>query len=63
VERSSFIGTPSQVADQLQKFVDVGTTWIHVGDLTPMVLEPDDAAQSVRRVIEVSSALKANNAH
>jgi len=62
VERSWFIGTPAQVADQLQGFVDVGTTWMHVGDLTPLVLDPADAAESPRRVIEISAKLKANSA-
>jgi len=63
VEKSWFIGTPAQVAEQLQRFVDVGTTWMHIGDLMPMVLEPEDAAESSRRVIEVSAALKANLSH
>jgi phthiodiolone/phenolphthiodiolone dimycocerosates ketoreductase len=62
VERSWFWGTPSQVADQLQGFVDVGTTWMHIGDLTPLVLDPADAAESARRVIEISATLKAGNA-
>ena len=59
VERSWFSGTPAQVADQLCGFVDAGATWMHVGDLTPLVLEPEDAAASASRVIEVSTRLKA----
>lgn len=59
VERSWFIGTPAQVANQLSGFVDAGATWMHVGDLTPLVLEPEDAAASASRVIEISTRLKA----
>jgi phthiodiolone/phenolphthiodiolone dimycocerosates ketoreductase len=57
-ERSYFIGTPAQVAEQLRGYVDVGTTNIHIGDLAAMVLPPEDAAQSTRRVIETAAALK-----
>jgi phthiodiolone/phenolphthiodiolone dimycocerosates ketoreductase len=60
VERSWFIGTPAQVADQLRGFVDAGATWMHVGDLTPLVLEPDDAVASAGRVIDISTRLKAS---
>ena len=58
VERSFFIGTPTEVADQLRDYASAGTANIHIGDLAAMVLAPEDAAQSTRRVIETASALK-----
>jgi phthiodiolone/phenolphthiodiolone dimycocerosates ketoreductase len=58
VERSWIIGAPAEVANHLRGFVEVGTTWRHIGDLTPLVLDPADAAESGRRVIEIAQGVK-----
>ena len=52
-------GTPEQVADKLQAYVDCGTTWIHLADTLPLVIDPEDGAQSVARTIDVAGRLKA----
>jgi phthiodiolone/phenolphthiodiolone dimycocerosates ketoreductase len=58
VEKAWFIGSPTQVAEQIQEFIDVGASWVHIGDCVPLFSDPDDAVNGPRRVIEVAEALK-----
>lgn len=51
-------GTPEQVADKLQAYVDVGVNWIGPVDYMPMVVDPEDGAKSLDRTLEVCRLLK-----
>jgi phthiodiolone/phenolphthiodiolone dimycocerosates ketoreductase len=59
VEKAWFIGTPSQVAAQIQEYIDLGARYVHIGDCVPLFTDPDDAQKGPERVIEVARALKA----
>jgi phthiodiolone/phenolphthiodiolone dimycocerosates ketoreductase len=50
-------GTPAQVADQLQSYVEAGATIVAPLDFLSLVLDPDDGG-SIRRVIECTNRLK-----
>jgi phthiodiolone/phenolphthiodiolone dimycocerosates ketoreductase len=51
-------GTPAQVAEQLKPFVDQGVNWFSLTDFLPIVLDPDDAARSHERTLEIARILK-----
>ena len=57
-ERSTFHGTPKQVAEQLQEYVDVGVGWVQIIDYLPMTLPPEEGEKSFNRTIEVCRHLK-----
>lgn len=57
-EKSAIYGTPKQVAEGLQQYVDAGCTWMSVCDILPFALEPDDAEHSLPRSVEVCRHLK-----
>ena len=61
VEKSVAYGTPKQVAEQIQAYVDAGVTWVGVNDILPSVLEPEDAMNAFQRTIEVCRLLKQKN--
>jgi phthiodiolone/phenolphthiodiolone dimycocerosates ketoreductase len=65
VEKAWFIGSPAQVAAQIQEYVDLGVSWVHIGDCVPLFTDPEDAVNGPARVIEVARALKetARTAH
>jgi phthiodiolone/phenolphthiodiolone dimycocerosates ketoreductase len=60
-EKTWLYGTPEQVGAQLTGFVDVGASWIHIADTLPLVLDPQDAAQSPGRVIETARVVKSSS--
>ena len=60
-EMTWIYGTPAQVAEQLQPYIDAGASWLHLGDALPFLLDPEDAQQSVNRIIEVATILKKTN--
>lgn len=57
-ELGSFNGTPAQVAAILQKYVDLGVSWVQILDYLPLTLQPEDGAKSWDRAIEVCARLK-----
>jgi len=59
-ERSWICGTPEEVADQVQGYIDAGASWVSLMDCLPLTLEPADAADGLRRSLEISKRLKAN---
>jgi phthiodiolone/phenolphthiodiolone dimycocerosates ketoreductase len=59
--RSWFVGSPEEVADQLQAYIDVGVTWVAPCDYMPMVAELDDLPDCLPRTFEVCARLKARN--
>jgi len=61
VERSFFCGTPEQVTEQIQLFVDAGANHVIIADMLPVVHGPDQAGPSFGRMLQVAGALKARN--
>jgi alkanesulfonate monooxygenase SsuD/methylene tetrahydromethanopterin reductase-like flavin-dependent oxidoreductase (luciferase family) len=55
IRKSMMIGTPREVAAQLQAYADAGVTRVMVTDLPAGLLQIDDA---LRRTIEVCQRLK-----
>ncbi len=58
-EHTWLYGSPDQIADQLQPFVEAGVTSISLVDILPFVLDPQDAMAGTGRGIETSRLLKA----
>lgn len=51
-------GTPAQLTKLCREYVDAGASFVGMLDLTPLVLGPLEGQQSVRRGIEMFTALK-----
>ena len=60
-ERTWITGTPKQVADKIQAYIEAGVSWVLPLDFMPMVIDPADASTAINRSIEVCRILKANN--
>lgn len=58
IEKSWFIGRPAEVAQQLQPWVEAGADYIAPSDLAPAVLELEEQAGAVARMIELCACLK-----
>jgi len=56
---STFHGSPSEVAAQLQRYVDVGVGWVQVIDYLPLILPPEDGQKGLARTLEMCTILKA----
>jgi phthiodiolone/phenolphthiodiolone dimycocerosates ketoreductase len=54
-------GTPAQVAEMIQPYVDAGADWICPMDYMPLVLDPDQAMAAFARTIELCHLLKVAN--
>jgi phthiodiolone/phenolphthiodiolone dimycocerosates ketoreductase len=57
-EKCVLWGTPAQIAAKLAPFIDVGVNWLSLTDFLPIVLEPEDAAKGMGRVLELAQRLK-----
>ena len=57
-DRSFLVGSPAEVAAQMQPYIDAGVNLILPFDVLPLMLAPDDAAQSLQRAIDVCAAVK-----
>lgn len=58
VRKSWIIGTPEQVATELQGFIDAGVSWLHLSDLVPLSIGTPDAEDPMQRTYEVFKRLK-----
>jgi phthiodiolone/phenolphthiodiolone dimycocerosates ketoreductase len=56
--KSWIVGSPKQVAAQLQAYIDAGATWISLIDTLPVAASPEEAMKAPQRAIEVASILK-----
>lgn len=54
------IGTPQQVADMIQPYVDAGADWVCPMDYLPLVLDPSAAETAFGRSIELCKLIKNN---
>jgi phthiodiolone/phenolphthiodiolone dimycocerosates ketoreductase len=62
IEKSWLIGTPAEIAEQLQPWIDAGADYIAPSDLAPAVVEPEEQPDTVRRMIEICGHVKAASA-
>jgi phthiodiolone/phenolphthiodiolone dimycocerosates ketoreductase len=58
IEKSWLIGTPEEVASQLQPWVEAGASYIAPGDLAGTIYEPEEQSQALDNVIELCARLK-----
>jgi phthiodiolone/phenolphthiodiolone dimycocerosates ketoreductase len=58
IEKSWFIGTPEDVAAQLQPWVEAGATYIAPSGLAPMIVKPEERRAAVQAMIELCARLK-----
>jgi phthiodiolone/phenolphthiodiolone dimycocerosates ketoreductase len=57
-ENAMFYGTPAQVAETLQRYVDAGVSWVLPVDYMPLMLAPEEAPAALARSIAVAATLK-----
>ena len=60
-EKSWFYGTPKDIAGRIQPYIEAGVNWVVPVDMLAMVLQPEDAAKSLIRCIEIARIVKQNN--
>lgn len=53
-----FHGTPAEVAEHLQRYVDAGVTWVLPVDYLPVIRPPEEADAALGRSVEVCARLK-----
>lgn len=58
VRKSYFVGTPEDVAAQLQPFLEAGTTWVGITDYMPITLPLEAGQQAIERSIELLGLVK-----
>lgn len=58
-EKTFFLGTPGQVAEQLRPYAEAGVSWICPIDYLSVLNPPEEGAQTFQRTIELCAALKA----
>jgi phthiodiolone/phenolphthiodiolone dimycocerosates ketoreductase len=58
IEKSWLIGTPEEVAAQLQPWVDAGADYIAPSDLAPAIMEPEEQPEVFATMIELCAELK-----
>jgi phthiodiolone/phenolphthiodiolone dimycocerosates ketoreductase len=56
--KSCHVGTPAQLRELNQRYIDAGASFIGMLDLTPLALGPAQAHESVRRHCEIFAGLK-----
>jgi phthiodiolone/phenolphthiodiolone dimycocerosates ketoreductase len=57
-EKSFYIGTPAQIADQMRPYIEAGVNWMMPTDLMNFILPPDQLEGAARRGIELCGLLK-----
>jgi phthiodiolone/phenolphthiodiolone dimycocerosates ketoreductase len=55
------VGSPRQVAQQMQAFIDVGADWVCPMDYLPLLLPPQEAGPAFARSIELCRLVKQAN--
>jgi phthiodiolone/phenolphthiodiolone dimycocerosates ketoreductase len=58
IEKSYISGTPDEVADKLQEYVDVGAGYITPSDMAPAVFEMDEQPRAMETILQMLSRLK-----
>ena len=60
-EMAFIYGSPKEVADQIQPYIDVGVTCVDICDSMALVLGPADAQASLGRQLELCALIKERN--
>ncbi|HKY89645.1 MAG TPA: LLM class flavin-dependent oxidoreductase [Nevskiaceae bacterium] len=55
------VGSPRQVADQIQGFIDVGADWVCPMDYLPLLLPPEEAGPAFERSLELCRLIRERN--
>jgi phthiodiolone/phenolphthiodiolone dimycocerosates ketoreductase len=55
------VGSPKQVAEQMQAFIDVGADWVCPMDYLPLLLPPEEAGPAFARSLELCRRVKQAN--
>ncbi|BDB45607.1 MULTISPECIES: LLM class flavin-dependent oxidoreductase [Mycobacterium] len=58
IEKSYIIGTPDEVAAELQKYVDAGADYIAPSDLAPAILQAEEQPRALETILQVCACLK-----
>jgi phthiodiolone/phenolphthiodiolone dimycocerosates ketoreductase len=58
IEKSWLIGTPEEVAAQLQPWIEAGAEYIAPSDLAPAIMEPEEQPEVFATMIELCAQLK-----
>jgi phthiodiolone/phenolphthiodiolone dimycocerosates ketoreductase len=58
IEKSYFVGTPADVAEQLHPWVDAGADYMAFSDMAPAVFGPEDQEAVMRRMVELCGHMK-----
>jgi phthiodiolone/phenolphthiodiolone dimycocerosates ketoreductase len=61
VKQAWLTGTPQQVANQIQPYIDAGADWVCPMDYLPLILPPDQAEAAFARSIELCRLIKASD--
>jgi phthiodiolone/phenolphthiodiolone dimycocerosates ketoreductase len=51
-------GSPQQMADQIAPFIEAGVNWVQIADLLPITRPPEEAAEGLRRTLQLAALLK-----
>ncbi|WP_219413775.1 LLM class flavin-dependent oxidoreductase [Pseudonocardia nigra] len=60
VRKSFNVGSPQEIAAINSQFIDAGARFVGHLDMTPLIVGPSDAEDSIRRALEVNKAVKAH---
>jgi phthiodiolone/phenolphthiodiolone dimycocerosates ketoreductase len=58
IEKSFFLGTPEEIADQIRPYIEAGADFVSIGDIAGAALGPEAQEPSLRRVFEVCNHIK-----
>jgi phthiodiolone/phenolphthiodiolone dimycocerosates ketoreductase len=58
IEKSFLVGTPEEVAAQLQPWVEAGANYIAPSDLASAIVEPEEQPEAFQTMIELCARLK-----
>lgn len=58
IEKSYFVGTPSEVAEQLRPWADAGAEYMAFSDIAPAVFAPEEQEGVMRRTLQLCGHLK-----
>jgi phthiodiolone/phenolphthiodiolone dimycocerosates ketoreductase len=59
VHKCWLCGTPQEVAEMMQPYIDAGAEWVCPMDYLPLVLDPGEAQAAFGRTLELAGIVKA----
>ncbi|TAM70239.1 LLM class flavin-dependent oxidoreductase [Mycobacterium sp.] len=58
VHNGWFHGSPTEMADQIQPFLEAGVNWVQIADMLPITRPLEEAAECLGRTLEVAALIK-----